>query len=362
MPTPLASPTPPRPIPPPAEVAHVKLQTVATGLHRPVSIAFEPGNAKKIYVVERGGRIRTVEKGVVAEKPFLDFSSRVTLDHPERGLLGLAFHPDFAKNGRFYLDFTDTKGDTAVVELSVVDGKIDPKSERRVLSQKQPYKNHNGGNLTFGPDGLLWIGLGDGGSGGDPHGNGQNDTTLLGKMIRVDVNRSDAKPEIFAKGLRNPWRFSFDRKTHDLWIADVGQDLWEEVDAVSSSAAGLNFGWNRMEGAHCFSPESGCDRTGLVLPLVEYGHAEGCSISGGYVYRGTALPQLDGLYFYADFCTAIVRSVRWKGGATAADSWEWRPVLDPDEQLGKIASFGEDPDGELYLVSLDGTIWKLVPR
>ncbi len=349
--------------PPDVVSSKVKLAVVATKLRYPVAAVFAPGETKRMFVVERGGRVRIVENGVIAKAPFLDLTAKVSTDFSERGLLGMAFHPKFPADARFFVNYTDLEGDTNVVEVRVgADGRADPKSARRILFAKQPYKNHNGGNLAFGPDGKLWIGLGDGGAGGDPHGHGQNATSLLAKMLRLDVDAPHAKPEIWAKGLRNPWRYSFDRKTQDLVIADVGQDKYEEVDLVATTSSNLNFGWNVMEASHCFKSAT-CAQTGVVLPVAEYDHDAGCSVTGGYVYRGKALPALDGLYFYADFCTALVRTFRSNGaGKPVTDPWEWRPALDPKEELGKISSFGEDGDGELYLVSLDGTIWKLVPK
>ncbi|HVO30213.1 MAG TPA: PQQ-dependent sugar dehydrogenase [bacterium] len=362
----------PEPSAVPAEIAsHARLVPAARGLKKPVGVVFAPGDSTRMFVVEQEGTIRVVEKGVPAATPFLDFRARVSTNHPERGLLGLAFHPRFAENGLFYVHFTDPNGDSNVLELKVAHpptGGVDLTSERRILFVKQPYMNHNGGNLAFGPDGKLWVGLGDGGSARDPKGNGQNDAVLLAKMLRIDVDAKAGRekapsPEIWGKGLRNPWRYSFDRRTGDLYVADVGQDAWEEVDAVpsatvmSNGAAAVNFGWKIMEGAHCFGAAD-CARKGLVLPVVEYSHKDGCSITGGYVYRGKALPALDGLYFYSDYCTAFLRSIRWKDGK-AVDSWNWRAALDPSDQLSRVTAFGEDGDGELYIASHDGTIWKL---
>jgi len=244
---------------------------------------------------------------------------------------------------------------------------LTPGSEREILFLEQPYPNHNGGHLVFGPDGKLYAGFGDGGDRMDPHGNGQNRSALLAKMLRLDVDAGGGKgkprPEIVMLGLRNPWRYSFDRKTGDLYIGDVGQDHWEEIDVVAAAdvGKGKNFGWNVVEGmGHC-ARKKGCDQTGLVPPVAEYNHetGEGCSVTGGFVYRGKAIPELDGAYFYADYCTALIRSFRWKAGKIV-DHWDWRPTLDPKEKLAKLASWGEDEGGELYLVSLDGTVLKLV--
>jgi glucose/arabinose dehydrogenase len=212
--------------------------------------------------------------------------------------------------------------------------------------------------LLFGPDGKLWVGTGDGGSGYDPQRVGQDAKSLRAKMLKIDVHSGAV--EIFHLGLRNPWRYAFDAKTGDLWIADVGQDRWEEIDVAPAGSGKLNFGWSVMEGRHCLRGDP-CDSTGMTPPIVEYSHKVGCSITGGVVYRGKALPELDGAYFYSDYCTAILRSLRWKNGA-AFDHWDWKAALDPDNQLTQVSSFGEDGDGELYLLSLDGPIYKLVRK
>jgi glucose/arabinose dehydrogenase len=223
------------------------------------------------------------------------------------------------------------------------------------------FNNHNGGNLVFGPDGKLYVGTGDGGFANDPFGHGQDRSALLGKMLRLDVDAPGRPtPEVLMIGLRNPWRYAFDRKSGDLYIADVGQDRYEEVDVVpAGSFAGRNFGWKVTEGLHCRAGRT-CDTRGMTPPVVEYNHQAGCSITGGFVYRGKALPQLDGVYFYADYCTALVRSFRMRAGHVV-DAWDWRATLDPQPQLANIASFGEDADGELYIVSLDGVVWALRP-
>jgi glucose/arabinose dehydrogenase len=358
---------------PPAVAAVVRLSKVADDFEKPLGLVYAPGDPEaRLFVVEQTGRVKILRGEKVDERPFLDLHARVTRsaahDGSEQGLLGLAFHPRFAENGRLFVNFTDLKGDTRVVELRVAKddpGRVDPSTEREILFVKQPFANHNGGDLVFGPDGKLYIGLGDGGSGGDPYGNGQNRKALLGKMLRLDVDGPPGPdgrptPEIRAIGLRNPWRYAFDRKTGDLFIADVGQNKWEEVDIVpAGSQGGENFGWNIMEGFHCFKPPRNCDQTGLTLPVVEYGHDEGCSIIGGFVYRGKAIPEIDGCYFYADYCTALLRSFRLSAG-NVRDYWNWRPALDPGQRLATISTFGEDPEGELYIVSLDGPIYKLV--
>jgi glucose/arabinose dehydrogenase len=251
--------------------------------------------------------------------------------------------------------------------------RADPTSAKLVITVEQPFANHNGGLVLFGPDGMLYVGLGDGGLGGDPEENGQNLGVLLGKILRLDVDsgspyaippdnpfagRQGARGEIWAYGLRNPWRFAFDRATGELYIADVGQDLWEEIDIAPAGRGGQNYGWDRMEGAHCFEPPSGCDRSGLTLPVLEYGHGAGCSITGGHAYRGAALPSLAGTYFYADYCSGFVRSFKLAGGrVTEERSW---PALEPPERL--VTSFGEDAAGELYVMSQSGAVYRVVPE
>lgn len=349
-------------VPVPAEVARgVRLVEVATGLDRPLGMAFAPNDpAKRLFVAQKTGKIRVLANGRLEVEPFLDLSARVSRGS-EQGLLGVAFHPDFTKNGRLFVNYTDGEGDTRIVEIAVVDpaaSRATIARERELLHVHQPYSNHNGGNLVVGPDGALLIGLGDGGSGGDPHGNSQNGSSLLGKMLRLDPDApGDPRPTILAKGLRNPWRYAVDRAVGDLYIADVGQDAWEEVDVVPlATLAGKNFGWNVMEGAHCFKRPA-CSTEGYVLPAVEYGHDTGCSITGGVVYRGKALPILAGLYFYSDYCTGILRSFRWRGGdASATDHWDWKRALDPGNRLSQIAAFGEDEAGEVYVISLDGKL------
>jgi glucose/arabinose dehydrogenase len=317
------------------------------------------GNAgdgtNRLFALEQVGRIRIVAAdGTVAAQPFLDVTDRIA-SGGERGLLGLAFHPDYAANGRFYVDYTDLNGDTVVSEFTRTgDTTADPASERVIFTVDQPFANHNGGMLAFGPDGALYVGMGDGGSGGDPNGNGQNDATLLGKLVRVDVDASgDAgQPGIWDKGLRNPWRFSFDRATGDLWIGDVGQALHEEIDAEPAASGGRNYGWNIMEGNACFATTD-CDRTGLTLPVATYDHGtENCSVTGGYVYRGSAMPELVGQYLYADYCSGNV----WALDAAAALAGAG-PAPQRVGNVGTgITSFGEDEAGELYLVSKGGRI------
>ncbi len=351
----------------------LRLERVVTGLDFPLLLTAPPRDDRRLFVVEKGGTIRIVEDGSLLATPFLDISSLVS-DGSEQGLLGLAFHPDYDSNGRFFVNYTDEDGDTQVVRYEVSSDRnvADPASAVPILSVDQPFANHNGGHLAFGPDGFLYIGLGDGGSGGDPRGNGQNRATLLGSMLRIDVDGAapyaippgnpfvglpDAKPEIWAYGLRNPWRFGFDRQTGDLYIGDVGQGAREEVNAVAGSAAGVNYGWAAMEGLIC-SRSDGCDGRGYTPPVVEYPtHQDGtCSVTGGYVYRGQTIPALRGTYFYADFCAGFVRSFRLSGGA-ATEQAAW-PSLVPG---GNIPSFGEDASGELYILTSGGAVYKIVP-
>jgi glucose/arabinose dehydrogenase len=350
----------------------VTLRVVARGLSQPLALTFAPGEADRLYVVEKTGRVRILDSpsGRVQPAPFLDLSPRVS-HGSEQGLLGLAFHPRYAENGRLYLDYTDRFGDTQIIELRAAPLRqaVDPTSERHLLTIKKPYANHNGGDVVFGPDGLLYIGTGDGGAANDPHGNGQNPSALLGKLLRLDVDAAEPRPEMRAIGLRNPWRYAFDRQTGDLYIADVGQDRFEEVDVLAADevrSGGQNLGWNVVEGLHhCLRGRScverGVDGRPMVDPVLEYTHRTGCSITGGFVYRGRALPELDGSYFYGDYCTAIVRSFRYDARSRRVfDAWDWRPTLDPESRLAQISSFGEDAAGELYLLSLDGTIYQLV--
>ena len=361
---PAATDAPPATPPPPSSA--VDLALVAEGLSSPLFAGHAGDGSGRLFVLEQAGRVRVVRDGRLVPEPFLDIADRISAGG-ERGLLGLAFAPSFAIDGRFFVDYTDRDGDTVVSEFRAPDpaaDRADPGSERVLLRIDQPFANHNGGALVTGPDGLLWIATGDGGSGGDPLDNGQRLDTLLGKLLRIDprpvagapygvpsdnpfVGRAGARAEIWAYGLRNPWRFSFDRATGDLWIGDVGQSTIEEVDHwPSGSPAGPNFGWNTMEAGACFDPAQGCDPAGLVLPVAEYGHDRGCSITGGHVYRGTAVAGLAGTYLYADYCAGTI----W-GLEAAAERPAPRVLL---ESGVAVSSFGEDESGELYVVDLAG--------
>lgn len=306
---------------------------------------------------------------------FLDISDRVNAAGNEEGLLGLAFDPEYAASGRFYVSYTASAPERSVVSRFAVrdddSGRADPTSEEVVLEVLQPFPNHNGGNIVFGPDGFLYVGLGDGGAGGDPLGNGQDPGTLLGAILRIDpsaaegdhayavppgnpfVGDPDARDEVWAYGLRNPWRFSFDRATGDLWAGDVGQDAFEEIDLI---VPGGNYGWNAAEGFHCYPPSrSTCDRSGMLSPVMEYPIEQGaCAVTGGYVYRGDRLPTLTGAYVYADYCSGRLWALRYDGREVVEHA------LLADTSL-QIPSFGEGPDGELYILSFDGRVYRLTP-
>ena len=286
-------------------------------------------------------------------------------------MLSMAFHPEYRTNGWFFVNYTDRNGDTHIERFKVSSNPdvADARSARLILKVDQPYSNHNGGLVMFGPDGMLYIGMGDGGSGGDPHGNGQNPRALLGKMLRINVSRAEpytipvgnpfgngvsGAPEVWATGMRNPWRFAFDRVAGMLYIADVGQDRTEEVDVVPANRPGVNYGWNIMEGKRCYRT-AGCNREGLEMPAVAYDHGSGvCSVIGGYVYRGRRIPQIVGTYFYSDYCTGWLRSFRYENGS-AIDLRSWTM-----EDIGNVVSFGEDSAGELYIVAENGKIYRFV--
>jgi glucose/arabinose dehydrogenase len=354
----------------------IQLQPVVSGLNLPVTVENAGDGSGRIFIVQQTGQIRISSGGTLLPTPFLNISALVSCCG-EQGLLGLAFHPDYATNGFFYVNYTNVAGDTVVAryEVSANDPNVaDPNSAQTVLTQDQPFTNHNGGQLAFGPDGYLYIALGDGGSGGDPQDNGQNLNTWLGKLLRVEVNGDDfpgdpnrnyAVPpdnpfvgiagldEIWAYGLRNPWRCTFDRVTGDLFIADVGQNAWEEINFQPvSSSGGENYGWDVLEGAHCFEdvPPGSCNaflNGGSTLPVLEYSHSLGCSVTGGYRYRGQLYPQLDGIYFYGDLCSGRI----W--GATRQGDGTWVS----EELLASgftITTFGEDEAGEVYVAEYNG--------
>ncbi len=345
---------------------------VVTVTEQPVFVDSPPGDPR-LFVVDQPGRIWVVEDGVRPAAPFLDIRGLVTF-RSEQGLLGLAFHPEYGDNGRFFVHYTDRRGDSRVVEYTVAAGDAnaaDRETARVLLTVDQPAGNHNGGMLAFGPDGFLYVGLGDGGGANDQYGQGQRPDTLLGAILRIDVDAAggggepyaipagnpfagrNGAPEVWHYGLRNPWRFSFDPGEGLLYIGDVGQNAWEEIDAVPAPSAGLNFGWPIMEGAHCFSPPANCDIEGLAFPVFEYGHGEGCSVTGGYVYRGAELPELDGLYFFGDFCAGWIRSLDLDGAGAEIREW-------PRLHVPGLTSFGTDAAGELYVTSVEGEVYRLV--
>ena len=355
------------------EELSVSLELVANGLDQPLYLTSPPGDSDRLFVVERGGTVRILRNGAVVSTPFLDLSDDVTTEGNEQGLLGLAFHPLYATNGYAYVNYTDDDGHTQIVRYarSANPDVADAASAFPIMTIEQPKPNHNGGQLAFGPDGMLYIGVGDGGSG--ESANGQDFSTPLGSLLRIDLDGGtpyavpadnpfaadpSAAPEIWAKGLRNPWRFSFDRSTRDLLITDVGEQANEEIDfQPASSEGGENYGWDVMEGTACFDPPSGCVRTDLVLPIHEYRHSEGCSITGGYVYRGSSYPALAGRYFFSDFCASWLRSFQVTNGSPANE-------LDHADAAGPLAgvsSFGEDAVGELYVLSMfAGTVHRIV--
>jgi len=346
------------------------LTLVVSGLSSPVLLTAPVGD-DRLFIVEKSGRIRVFRDGTLLPTPFLDIASQ-TSGGGERGLLGLAFDPDYASNGTFYVNHTDNSGDTRILRFTTsADPNVaDAASMQLVLEIDQPYDNHNGGHITFGPDGMLYVGMGDGGSGGDPDGHGQNRATLLGSMLRIDVGgsatysvpsdnpfrgNSAVAPETWAYGLRNPWRFSFDRETGDLWIGDVGQNRMEEISfRDASSDGGENYGWNILEGTLCHATDP-CDSSGTVLPIHEYDHDDGCSVTGGIVYRGT-ISTLRGRYFYADYCESWIRSFREDDGRAVEH-------FDHSVDFGavpNITAFGEDGAGELYVVSINGDVYRVV--
>ena len=327
------------------------LVRILDGLDAPVQVTAPSGSSGVLYVVEQGGLVRVVKGGRLQPEPFLDVRS-LTRAGGEQGLLGLAFAPDYAKSGLFVVDYTDTDGNTRVVRYRSSGSVAVPGSARQLLFVAQPYANHNGGMVAFGRDGLLYVGMGDGGSGGDPGNRAQSPGSRLGKILRLDPARPGAKPVVAALGVRNPWRFSFDRTTGDLWVGDVGQDTTEEVDHVSWPLQGLpNLGWSVYEGRARFKDAKvGPGR--LVFPVAQYSHADGCSITGGYVYRGAAVPSFAGRYLYGDYCSGTVWSLKLVNGVA-------RQIRKEAFQIKTLTSFGEDGSGELYAVSGDGSLYRL---
>lgn len=360
-----------------AQPTAYRLVEVANGFNRPIYVTHADDGSGRLFVVEQSGQIRIIEDGVLLNTPFLDVADLISPaavggGYTEQGLLGLAFHPEYAANGMFFINYTDRSGDTVLARYRVSADdprRADPASAEVLLTVPQPYANHNGGHLAFSPDGYLYVSLGDGGSAGDPQGNGQNLGTLLGTILRLDVDpdrgytipddnpfvdRDGTRPEIWAWGLRNVWRFSFDRATGDFYLADVGQNKWEEVHfQPANDAGGVNYGWNAYEASFPYSGKPAASP--VVAPILEYEHINGwCSITGGYVYRGADLPGLQGYYLYGDWCTGTI----WAAQPDADGNWQAEISLESGRQ---ISSFGEDEAGEIYLVDYSGTVLRFSP-
>ena len=339
-------------------------EMIVSGLERPVDLQPVGDGSGRLFIIEKTGRIRIFQDGQLLETPFLDIDERVGSIGNEQGLLGMAFHPNYLESGYFYVNYTDNNGNTVIARYQVTDDPTlaDPDSEFVLLNVSQPFPNHNGGVLAFEPDGYLYAGLGDGGSAGDPRGNAQSLETLLGKILRLDVDSGEpyAIPpdnpfgdEIWAYGLRNPWRFSFDKINGDLFIGDVGQGNWEEIDYVpAGTPGGLNFGWDYFEGNHPYEGTPPQDAQ-FVPPVAEYSHGDGCSVTGGYVYRGS-MPEWNGIYLYGDYCSGTV----W-GLIRSGEGWQNQALF---EAPGRITSFGQDEAGEMYLLTDGGEILRLSPN
>ncbi len=355
----------------PLEALSISLRPIATGLSKPLHLTHAGDGSGRLFVVEQAGRVYVLKDGITVSTPFLDIVSIVGSDANEQGLLSVAFHPNYITNGFFFVYYTNIQGDAVIAryQVSADPNVADSNSAVILLTVGQPFANHNGGQLTFGLDGYLYVGLGDGGAANDPQNNGQSLSTLLGKIIRLDVDNAEpygvpetnplvasdtARPEIWSYGWRNPWRFSFDRATGDMYIADVGQNQYEEVHVEFSGApSGRNYGWRLMEGFHCFN-QSNCEPAslGLELPVAEYDHNQGCSITGGYVYRGGQYPALDGTYFYGDYCSGTIWGLRQETDG----SWSEAQLLQTNHT---ISSFGEDEAGEIYLVDHRGNVLQI---
>ena len=369
---------------------------IVAGLDRPVYLTAPAGTENTLYVLEQRGKIRLIKSGHLLKMPFLDITDRVhspLFPGDERGLLGMAFHPRFDETGYFYLNYVSVDQHTVISRFCVRSPDDLKQSEVLLFDIIQPYSNHNGGQLEFGPDDYLYIGIGDGGSAGDPEGNGQNKNSFLGTILRIDVDSENpyriprsnpffetknTKGEIWLYGLRNPWRFSFDTVTEEIYIGDVGQNRWEEIHVVPTSGAGSNLGWNIMEGSHCFFPEQNCDTTGLTLPVFEYPNdanymktlagfaqirqkVQGCSITGGYVYRGKSIPEFQGYYIFADYCTGKFWSFVYKNQETTHFTNRTDEIR---KGTGKkqfyVSSFGKDNLGELYFLDYGGSVYKII--
>ena len=361
------------PTEPPAQLPQLTLASFVSGLSSPLDLQAPDDSSGRLFVVEQEGRIKIIRNGSVVSSPFLDITSKVS-SGGERGLLGLAFHPDFAQNGRFYLNYTRDSGQlqTVIAEYRVSAAntdQADPSSERILFTVDQPFANHNGGQLAFGTDGFLYIALGDGGGTGDPNGNAQSLQTLLGKILRIDVNTTSGGrqygipsdnpfvgggglPEIYAYGFRNPWRFSVDSPTGRIFVADVGQSSREEIDLLEK---GANFGWNVMEGSQCFEPSTGCNMNGLVLPITDYGRDEGGTVIGGYVYHGSSIAALQNVYVFGDFISGNLWGLQRQTDGT----WTRTRLASTDRN---ISSLGQDQAGELYVVDYAGSVWRVTAQ
>jgi glucose/arabinose dehydrogenase len=341
-----------------ASPPQVALRKLPFSFDQPLYLTSPPGDTSRLFVVEKTGVIRIVKRGKLLAKPFLDISGRVSTGG-ERGLLSMAFDPAYAKNRRFYIDYTNVIGDTRVVRYRASRSNPDravPGSARVLLAVEQPYANHNGGQLQFAPSGKLFVGMGDGGSAGDPQRHAQDPRSRLGKLLRLDVHSRPTKVSVYAKGVRNPWRFSFDRKTGGLWIGDVGQNQWEEIDYLRpGTPANANLGWNGYEGTHVYDAQVAgtLKKSSLTWPVAQYSHALGSAVTGGYVYRGRDISALRGWYLFADFSSGHVWAKKGPGGAKQL-------LPGADGKVGMIASFGQDARGELYVVSLAGAVYRIV--
>lgn len=364
---------------PASGTVNLKLTEVASGFDRPIFAGSPLGDTERLFIGQQPGVISIIKNGSKLATAFLNIKPKVG---GEQGLLGIAFHPKYAENRRFFVHYSKAgSGDTVISEFtrSANDpDQADAGSEKIILEQDQPESNHNGGALNFGPDGMLYLGLGDGGGAGDAHGsvgNGQSVEVLLGKMLRIDVDApaggkaygiptgnmtaGGAAPEVWSYGLRNPWRWSFDACTGDMYIGDVGQGAWEEIDVEpSGKGSGTNYGWRVMEGTHCYDPKTNCDQSGKEPPVAEYSHSSGCSVTGGYVYRGKNVPALRGTYLYADYCSSRFWSFTYAGGKANGQAEITQDITSAGAP-GQVSSFGQDAVGELYVCDFDGTIWRI---
>ena len=384
-----------------AEEKNLSSVLIADGYKKPVFITSYPNNAKLLYIVEQAGLIKLINDGKKLSRPFFDINKRVVNPNrpgDERGLLGFAFHPNHTNNGKFYINYMDNDGNTIVSEFSTnSELRANHKSERIILKLKQPYGNHNGGDIQFGPDGYLYISIGDGGKAGDPLNAGQDLSSLFGKIIRIDIEQKPygipksnpffgqkgKREEIWAWGLRNVWRFSFDKQTGDKYLADVGQNKWEEVNfEPASSKGGLNYGWRIMEANHCYDPKENCPTEGLIKPIIEYPNdanhpafafriieelsfsetdVEGCSVTGGYVYRGQKIKSMQGQYIFGDYCSGNIWTLKVVNGKAINFKNRTEEInIGGGEFTTYISSFGQDSDGEIYIIDYNGGIYKLI--